>query len=312
MGGISIQVTGLRKSFGSLEVLKGVNFVAWYGEILAILGPNGAGKTTIVNILSTLLPQDSGITNVAGHDTLVEGEQVRASIGLTGQFAAVDGYLSGRENMQLIGRLYHMEEAVVTSRVNALIKEFDLASFADRPARRYSGGMKRRLDLAMGLVADPPILFLDEPTTGLDPRSRLALWNMIKGLARNGRTILLTTQYMEEADFLADNVVVVDHGIVIAEGSPNRLKVDAGSVKLELTFRTTEEAQAAATMFRGANVNQDNLSVSIPAHYGVDSLKACLTYLEIAGMRPETAALRRPTLDDVFLSLTGHETEHEQ
>jgi ABC-2 type transport system ATP-binding protein len=309
---ISIQAKGLHKAFGGLEVLKDVSFVVWYGEILAILGPNGAGKTTIINILSTLLPQDSGTVSINSYDTLTQAGQVRANIGLSGQFAAVDEYLSGRENMRLIGRLYHLDSAVVKLRVDELIQEFDLASVAERPVRTYSGGMKRRLDLAMSLVADPPILFLDEPTTGLDPRSRLSLWNMIKDLASGGRTILLTTQYMEEADFLADNVIVIDHGTVIAEGSPGKLKADAGAAKLEITFKTAEDMKRAAAMFLDTTIDEPNLTVTMPAQYGIESLHAKIGHLETFGIWPETAALRRPTLDDVFLSLTGHETEHQQ
>ena len=308
----SIEVKGLRKSFGKVAVLKDVNFSVKPGGILAILGPNGAGKTTIVNILSTLMPQDEGKATIAGFDTLRHGAKVRERIGLTGQFAAVDGYLSARENLRLIGRLYHLDDFIIGPRVDDLIDRFDLTAFADRPARTYSGGMKRRLDLAMSLVADPPILFLDEPTTGLDPRSRLKLWYMIKDLAHLGHTILLTTQQIEEADFLADDIIVIDHGMVIAEGSPNKLKVDIGIVKLELAFKTAEEMHKVAAMFRDTTPDEGNLSVSMPAKYGVDTLKATLQYLEKVGIRPETAALRRPTLDDVFLTLTGHETDQVQ
>jgi ABC-2 type transport system ATP-binding protein len=307
--GISVEVTGLKKSFGKLDVLKDVNFMAWEGEILAILGPNGAGKTTIVNILTTLVPQDSGLAKVAGHDTLLDGKQVRASIGLTGQFAAVDGYLTGRENMQLIGRLYHLDGRLITSRISELINTFDLADFADRPARTYSGGMKRRLDLAMSLVADPAVLFLDEPTTGLDPKSRLALWSAIKDLAHSGRTIILTTQYMEEADFLANNIIVIDQGKVISEGSPGKLKADAGDARVIMTFKNEHDMNRAAAMFLDTSTDESDLSVTMPAQYGVESLHAKIGYLEMFGIYPVTAALRHPTLDDVFLSLTGHEAK---
>jgi ABC-2 type transport system ATP-binding protein len=305
----SIEVNKLRKAFGTSQVLRGVSFTVQRGEILAILGPNGAGKSTIINIMSTLLPQDDGQVNIVGHDTQREGDKVRASIGLTGQFAAVDGYLSARENIQLIGRLYHLTNAT-SKRVDELIARFELQDVADRPARTYSGGMKRRLDLAMSLVADPPVLFLDEPTTGLDPKSRLTLWRMIKDLASSGRTILLTTQYMEEADYLADNIIVIDRGTIIAEGPPGKLKADAGDAKVEMTFKSEKDMMRAAQMFLDTTMNKDNLSVTMPAQYGVDSLHAKVGYLEMSGIAPETAALRHPTLDDVFLSLTGHETPH--
>ncbi len=310
--GTSIQVDRLRKSFDGAQVVRGVSFTVDYGEILAILGPNGAGKSTIINMMSTLLPQDDGTISITGHDTLTDGLKVRASIGLTGQFAAVDGYLSAKENIQLVGRLYHLPEAYVQRQVRELINTFGLKEVANKPARTYSGGMKRRLDLAMSLVADPPVLFLDEPTTGLDPKSRLTLWKMIKDLAKQGRTILLTTQYMEEADHLADRIIVIDRGKVIAEGPPSKLKADVGEAKVEMTFKTEKDMQQAAHMFLDTNTDPDSLTVTMPAPYGVDSLHAKVGYLDMFGIVPDTAALRHPTLDDVFLSLTGHDAEHEK
>lgn len=310
----SIEVKDLKKSFGKVKVLKGVNFKVNEGQILAILGPNGAGKTTTINILSTLLNQDSGTASIAGFDTLTDGDEVRASIGLTGQFAAVDEYLTGRENIQMIGRLYHLPEADISPRVDELVKKFDLVDAADRPARTYSGGMKRRLDLAMSLVADPPVLFLDEPTTGLDPRSRLALWGMIRELASAGRTILLTTQYMEEADYLANNIIVIDHGTVIAEGTPSQLKTKAGADQIEVSFKTAEELRKALEVFKGKKAvsDENDLTIHLSARKGLDSLKEALDALDKAKVKAATASLRRPTLDDVFLALTGRATAEDE
>lgn len=304
----AIEVTQLKKAFGELQVLKDVTFSVASGEILALLGPNGAGKTTTINILSTLLLPDSGKAHIAGHDVVRSGDKVRASIGLTGQFAAVDEYLTGRENIALIGKLYHLPAAEIARKTTDLIKKFDLEEAADRPARTYSGGMKRRLDLAMSLVADPPVLFLDEPTTGLDPRSRITLWNMIKELANGGTAVLLTTQYMEEADFLANNIIVIDHGTVIAKGSPAELKAKAGADTVEVTFTKATELKKAQAIL-GGTVNDENLSMSVPSNNGVTSLKEVLQKLEKSKVKVDTASLRRPTLDDVFLALTGHEAE---
>lgn len=304
----AIEVKGLKKSFGELQVLNDVSFKIGEGQILALLGPNGAGKTTTVNILSTLLSQDSGEAIVMGKNTLIDGGDVRASIGLTGQFAAVDEYLTGRENIAMIGRLYHLGKKEASNLADTLIKQFDLEDAADRPVRTYSGGMKRRLDLAMSLVASPPILFLDEPTTGLDPRSRNALWKTIKELAESGTTVLLTTQYMEEAEFLADNVIVIDHGIVIAEGTPNELKKKAGSDTVEVTFKTRADYEKAEKLLKGTS-HEANMLISIPAKDGVKRLKKTLTQLDEAKITVDTASLRRPTLDEVFLAITGKPVE---
>lgn len=306
----AIEVKNLKKSFGALHVLKDITFQAAPGEILALLGPNGAGKTTTINILSTLLLPDSGSAQIAGHNVKTHGDKVRASIGLTGQFAAVDEYLTGRENVEMIGQLYHLPKETIKQKAAQLIKKFDLEDAADRPARTYSGGMKRRLDLAMSLIADPPILFLDEPTTGLDPRSRLALWNMIKELANSGTTVLLTTQYMEEADFLANNIIVIDHGTVIAEGTPSHLKSKAGADTVEISFTKTAELKKAQKSL-GGTADEENLTLSIPSNKGVASLREALEKLEKTGVKVDTASLRRPTLDDVFLALTGHDASED-
>lgn len=309
---MSVVVHDLHKSYGNLKVLKGVSFEVPKGTVLALLGPNGAGKTTTVKVLTTLLRSDKGQAQVNGFDVVREPQDVRAGIGLTGQFAAVDEYLTGRENIRLVGRLYHLANDVVEERTGRLLEQFDLVDAADRPARTYSGGMKRRLDLAMSLVAEPPVLFLDEPTTGLDPRSRLALWDMIKSLTKNGTTVLLTTQYMEEADFFASRVVVIDHGVVIAEGTPGELKAQAGAAAIEINFADTHDLEAAGKLFEEVEVDHDGGRLTVPAPHGISDLERVLAALKKKGLEPDTAALRRPTLDEVFLALTGHkEADHE-
>ncbi len=307
---LAIEVSQLKKAYGDLKVLKGVSFNVPKGNILALLGPNGAGKTTTVKILATLLLPDHGQAVVNGHDAVQQGDKVRGEIGLTGQFAAVDEYLTGRENIELIGKLYHMPVQEIKPRAHELLKKFDLLEAGDKPARTYSGGMKRRLDLAMSLVASPSVLFLDEPTTGLDPRSRLTLWEMINKLSETGTTILLTTQYMEEADYLADNIIVIDHGKIIAEGTPAQLKAKAGADKLLITFASKKSLQSAQQLL-GGSIDQGNLSLTLPAKKGVASLQTALSALEKAKIKPDTASLARPTLDDVFLALTGHGTSEE-
>lgn len=309
---VAIQAKGLRKSYGEQQVLKGVDFTLEQGSILALLGPNGAGKTTTIRILSTLLKPDEGSASVNGFDVVKKSAQVRASIGLTGQFAAVDDYLTGRENILMIGQLYHLPAEDLPERTRDLLEQLDLVDAADRPARTYSGGMKRRLDLAMSLVASPAILFLDEPTTGLDPRSRLALWHMIKELARGGTTILLTTQYMEEAEYLADNVIVIDHGQVIAEGTVSELKAQAGAERVEVTLKRAKDLHVVRKLAGAeASSDEETLMVTAPARKGAESLYELLGKLNTAKIPLESAALRRPTLDDVFLALTGHATEEE-
>jgi ABC-2 type transport system ATP-binding protein len=305
----AIEVNSLRKSYGKLEVLKGVSFKVKTGEILALLGPNGAGKTTTIRMLSTLLQPDSGTIRVAGFDPVKQGDKVRSSIGLTGQFAAVDEYLTGKENIEIIGKLYHMQADVIKARTAELLEKLDLVEAANRPAKTYSGGMKRRLDLAMSLVAAPPIIFLDEPTTGLDPRSRQDLWRMIKQLAKDGTTILLTTQYMEEAEYLADNVIVIDHGKVIAEGTVNELKSKVGAEQVEIVLKKASDAKKTMQLLGNkAKYVEDTLTVNLPADKGVATLRSTLEQLGTAKIDVDTASLRRPTLDDVFLALTGHDT----
>lgn len=303
----AIEVKNLQKSYGKTTVLKDVNFTVTQGEILALLGPNGAGKTTTVKILSTLISADGGSAKVMGHSSLTAGDKVRQLIGLTGQFAAVDEYLTGRENIELIGRLYHLDKQTAQTRAQALLEKFDLVDAGDRPARTYSGGMKRRLDLAMSLVAEPPVLFLDEPTTGLDPRSRLTVWEFVQKLADEGVTILLTTQYMEEAEYLANNVIVLDHGEIIAEGTVNELKTKAGAERIEITMASAKDTNAVIKLLgAGAQHNKATGLITVPAEHGTQDLRKTVELLESKKLKIDTIGLRKPTLDDVFLSLTGH------
>jgi ABC-2 type transport system ATP-binding protein len=310
----AISVKNLQKSFKDLKVLKGVDFSVKKGTILALLGPNGAGKTTTIRILSTLLLPDGGQAKVNGYDVIKDPDQVRASIGLTGQFAAVDEYLTGRENLQMIGRLYRLEENVSRARIDLLLKQFDLVEASTRNVKTYSGGMRRKLDLAMSLIASPPIIFLDEPTTGLDPRSRLTMWEIIKKLVSEGTTILLTTQYMDEADQLADNIIVVDQGKVIAEGSSDSLKKKIGSDRLELTIAKDKDFEKAKVVINGSTLqaDEDRRIISVATKGGVKDLTLLLKKLEDKNIEVESVFLHRPTLDDVFLSLTGHTTGEEK
>ncbi len=304
----AIKVLDLHKSFGKVQVLKGIDFALERGKILAVLGPNGAGKTTTIKILSTLLHPDSGSALVNGYDVVRHPGEVRASIGLTGQYAAVDEYLTGVENLHLMGRLYRLSVADTKRRASQLIKLFDLEEAGKRPVKTYSGGMRRKLDLAMSLVASPPIIFLDEPTTGLDPRSRLTMWETIKLLAKNGITILLTTQYMDEADNLADNIVVIDGGKVIASGTPDELKSRIGSDRLELTVSKKSSFEKAKKAVDGdaLQVDEERRVLSIASTGGISVVKTALDRLDKAGIEVENISLHRPTLDDVFLTLTGH------
>lgn len=303
----AIEVKGLRKSFKDVEVLHGIDITVRRGSILALLGPNGAGKTTTVRILSTLLPPDGGEARVNGYDVVKEACDVRASIGLTGQFAAVDSYLTGEENLLMLGRLYRLSHADARGRTHELLEQFDLVEAARRPVKTYSGGMKRRLDLAMSLIASPPIIFLDEPTTGLDPRSRLAMWALIKGLASSGATILLTTQYMDEADYLADWIVVIDEGRVIAEGDANSLKARVGAEHIDLIIARNSSFVLAqqAIGVEQLQANPDQRILTIAASDGPATLRHALLRLEEAQVEIESVSMRRPTLDDVFLFLTG-------
>lgn len=302
-----IVVKGLRKSYGKNNVLKGVDLRVKRGSMLALLGPNGAGKTTTVRILSTLLKADAGEVKVAGFDVSTDADSVRGVIGLTGQSAAVDDLLTGRENLVMMGRLYRLTAASAKERAQELLEQFDLVKAADRPAKTYSGGMRRRLDLAVSLIAVPPVIFLDEPTTGLDPRSRLAMWDIIRGLMEQGTTILLTTQYLEEADQLADQIAVIDGGVVIAEGTAEELKRKVGVDRLEITFKTDKELVAAAKLLAvdKEHVDKSERTVSISIDDINHDVRLALDKLEKHKISISGMAVKQPTLDDVFLALTG-------
>ncbi|NDL56059.1 ATP-binding cassette domain-containing protein [Phytoactinopolyspora mesophila] len=310
---IVIEATGLTKSFKKTEVLRGVDLAVERGTMFALLGPNGAGKTTTVRILSTLLPADGGVATIAGHDVSRAPDEVRNVMGITGQYATVDEILTGRENLVMIGRLYHLGKAAAQQRADELLEQFDLVDAGKRPVKTYSGGMRRRLDLAASLIAKPPIIFLDEPTTGLDPRSRQGMWNVIRELLQSGITILLTTQYLEEADQLADRVAVIDDGRIIAEGTPDDLKSAVGTERLELEFADSAELTAAAAVIGGDTLRLDDqdrrLSLAVD---GPDDVRQVLTALDLAGVKVADMTLSRPTLDDVFMALTGSDPTHEE
>lgn len=303
----AIIVKNLHKSYKKLKVLEGVSFNVKRGSVLALLGPNGAGKTTAVRIMSTLLSFDSGTVKVHGYDVASESDKIREVIGLTGQSAAVDELLTGRENLVMVGQLYRLTKASAKARADELLEEFDLVDAANRSAKTYSGGMRRRLDLAVSLIAAPPIIFLDEPTTGLDPRSRIAMWNIIRTLVAGGTTILLTTQYLEEADQLANHIVVIDDGKVIAEGTALELKSRVGKDRLELLFATVSAYNQAAELLGDAVVdrNQKEKSLSLVITDTSSDVREVLENLANKKIPLESLAVHKPTLDDVFLSLTG-------
>jgi ABC-2 type transport system ATP-binding protein len=308
--GPAIGVEGLRKQFGSVVALDGIDLEVAPGTVFGLLGPNGAGKTTCVRILTTILRPDGGRATVQGIDVAANPQAVRERIGLAGQYAAVDENLTGRENLRLIGKLTHQPRAAIPGRADELLERFGLDRAADRPARTYSGGMRRRLDLAAALVHRPPVLFLDEPTTGLDPSGRNDLWVVIEELASQGTTVLLTTQYLEEADRLADQIVVIDNGTVIARGTARELKAGLGATIVEVGWRELEVAERAERLLEvvgPANVNGHAVEVKVEGG-GRDVLEV-VRILDREGLFPETFTVREPTLDDVFLALTGHKAE---
>ncbi|MCD9197565.1 ATP-binding cassette domain-containing protein [Aeromicrobium wangtongii] len=309
-----IRATGLVKKYKEVVALAGLDLAVPEGKVLAVLGPNGAGKTTAVRILATLLTADEGTAEVAGIDVAKNPNGVRARIGLSGQYAAVDEYLTGFENLQMVGRLYGIPKAAASKRARELLERFDLDDAGDRPAKTYSGGMRRRLDLAGALVAAPPVLILDEPTTGLDVRSRQQMWTVIRDLVASGSTLLLTTQYLEEADVLADDIVVIDHGRAIARGTADELKAQTGGERIELVLTDRAQRDVAAALLAAVAIGEVQLAdngraLTAAVDGGVPQLRSVLAELESRHIDVLDVGLRRPTLDDVFLSLTGRAAE---
>jgi ABC-2 type transport system ATP-binding protein len=310
----AILAEGLEKRYGKTQALRGLDLVVEEGTVLGLLGPNGAGKTTAVRIFTTLLQPDAGRAEVAGFDVVRHADLLRSRIGLAGQYAAVDEYLTGRENLEMVGRLYHLAGSTARRRANELLEIFDLVDAANRIVKTYSGGMRRRLDLAASLVIAPPILFLDEPTTGLDPRGRLGMWELISTLVKGGTTVLLTTQYLEEADQLADQIAVIDHGLVIASGTSDELKTQVGGERLDMTVAQGSSLNAPVRALKPysqgeAQLEAERRHIVIPIVNGAKLLASMVRDLDEAGVQLEDLSLRRPTLDDVFLTLTGHAAE---
>lgn len=310
-GGIAVLAEGLHKHFGETYALRGVDLSVQEGTVCGLLGPNGAGKTTAVRILTTLLRPDQGHARVAGYDVVRDAEKVRYRIGLAGQYAAVDELLTGRDNLEMVGRLYHLGRHAARQRAAELLEQFSLTDAAGRLAKTYSGGMRRRLDLAASLVARPPVLFLDEPTTGLDPQSRLAMWEAIRGLVAGGTTVLLTTQYLDEADRLANTIVVIDKGTVIASGHPDELKAEVGGARIDVVVLDGSRlADAARVLQRAtgapAHLEPEERRVTAPVATGAAALAGVVRALDAADIAIDDIALRKPTLDEVFLLLTGH------
>jgi ABC-2 type transport system ATP-binding protein len=299
-------VTGLQKSFGDKVVLDGIDLTVQEGTIFALLGPNGAGKTTTVHILSTLLPADGGAIRVAGHDVAAEADSVRALIGVTGQFSAVDDLLTGQENLLLMADLHHLGRAEGWRRAAALLEQFDLTDAARKTAGTYSGGMQRRLDLAMTLVGNPRLIFLDEPTTGLDPRSRRNMWQIIRDLAAQGVTIFLTTQYLEEADQLSDRIAVLDHGRIVAEGTPEELKRRIPGGHIQLQFENLDQLKAAERILGVTSRDDESLSLQVPSDGDIPALRALLDKLDDASVKAGRLSIHTPDLDDVFFAFTSH------